>query len=60
VGLANVRKRLALHYAPTDYALAIQQDAMTYAVSLTLQLTPLAAAPATGAANRVPVFPAHA
>ena len=23
VGLANVRKRLALHYAPADYALAI-------------------------------------
>ena len=50
VGLANVRKRLALHYAPTDYALITQQDAATYTVLLTLHLTSLGAAPITAAA----------
>lgn len=50
VGLANVRQRLALHYAPTDYQLAIQQDAASYAITLTIQLTPLVGAPAAGAA----------
>jgi two-component system LytT family sensor kinase len=39
VGLANVHKRLALHYAPTDYELTITQDAATYTVTLTLLLT---------------------
>ncbi|MCR5886288.1 histidine kinase [Hymenobacter sp. J193] len=41
VGIANVRKRLALHYAPQDYQLTITQDpdAHTYAVNLTLHLT---------------------
>jgi len=56
VGLANVRKRLALHYAPTDYELTIKQDAETYAVHLTLQLTPLASAPPPGAATLTPSF----
>jgi two-component system LytT family sensor kinase len=40
VGLANVRKRLALHYPATDYTLDIQQNAAEYAVLLTLHLTP--------------------
>ncbi|MGI4734254.1 MAG: sensor histidine kinase [Janthinobacterium lividum] len=39
VGLANVRKRLALHYAPTEYDLTITQEAATYSVTLTLLLT---------------------
>lgn len=59
VGLANVRKRLALHYAPADYALGIVQEAATYAVSLRLQLTPLAGAPATGAANPALALRSH-
>ena len=46
VGLANVRQRLALHYAPADCALAINQTADTYEVSLVLQLTPTTLAPA--------------
>jgi two-component system LytT family sensor kinase len=44
VGLANVRKRLALHYPATDYTLDIQQNAAEYAVLLTLHLTPTAPA----------------
>ncbi len=55
VGLANVRQRLALHYAPSDYTLVIDQTADTYAVALTLRLTPIAGAPATEAAPG-PVF----
>ena len=43
VGLANVRQRLALHYAPADYELTVAQTADTYAVRLTLRLLPLAA-----------------
>lgn len=58
VGLANVRQRLALHYAPTDYELTIQQDADTYAVTLTLHLTPLAGAPAAKVVSTPAVFPA--
>lgn len=58
VGLANVRKRLALHYAPADYELTIQQDAATYAVALTLQLTPLVGAPAAQVAATPAVYPA--
>jgi two-component system LytT family sensor kinase len=45
VGLANVRQRLALHYAPADYDLAIIQTPDTYAVQLTLRLAPLDARP---------------
>jgi two-component system LytT family sensor kinase len=56
VGLANVRKRLALHYAPADYELAMEQDAETYAVRLRLQLTPLPGTPATGAADPASLF----
>jgi two-component system LytT family sensor kinase len=44
VGLANVRKRLALHYPATDYTLVIQQNAEVYEVLLTLHLTPTAPA----------------
>jgi two-component system LytT family sensor kinase len=44
VGLANVRKRLALHYPATDYTLDIQQNAAEYEVLLTLHLTPTAPA----------------
>jgi len=54
VGLANVRKRLTLHYAPADYELTIEQDAETYAVRLTLQLTSLIGAPTIGAADPTP------
>ncbi|GAA4007033.1 hypothetical protein GCM10022408_18640 [Hymenobacter fastidiosus] len=56
VGIANVRQRLALHFAPADYNLVITHDlaAHTYRVSLTLRLSPLAA-PA-----RPPVVPAPA
>lgn len=54
VGLANVRKRLALHYAPTDYELTIEQDAATYTVHLTLQLTPLTSTPAIVVADLAP------
>jgi two-component system LytT family sensor kinase len=43
VGIANVRQRLALHYAPTDYTLSIDQTAEAYQVQLTLRLS----APAT-------------
>jgi two-component system LytT family sensor kinase len=43
VGLANVRQRLALHYAPADYDLAISQGPETYEVLLTLRLAPVAA-----------------
>lgn len=43
VGLANVRQRLALHYAPADYALTTQQGPDTYQITLTLQLAPVAA-----------------
>jgi len=38
VGIANVRQRLALHYAPTDYTLTIDQTAEAYQVMLTLRL----------------------
>lgn len=58
VGLANVRKRLALHYAPADYTLTIQQGAATYAVALTLQLTPLAGAPAANVVAAPAFYPA--
>lgn len=44
VGLANVRKRLALHYAPADYTLVINQQAATHEVTLTLTLRPTATA----------------
>ncbi|MGI4821572.1 MAG: sensor histidine kinase [Janthinobacterium lividum] len=44
VGLANVRKRLALHYPATDYTLDIRQNAAEYEVLLTLYLTPTAPA----------------
>lgn len=47
VGLANVRQRLALHYAPADYTLHVQQTADTYAVLLTLPLAPASAAATT-------------
>jgi two-component system LytT family sensor kinase len=43
VGLANVRQRLALHYAPADYDLAISHGPDTYEVLLTLRLAPAAA-----------------
>ena len=56
VGLANVRKRLALHYAPTDYDLDIEQDAETYAVRLMLHLTPLTGPLVTGAVDSTPSF----
>lgn len=42
VGLANVRKRLALHYAPADYTLTLNQEADVYEVILTLHLLPTA------------------
>ena len=42
VGLANVRKRLVLHYTPKDYTLTTTQDADTYEVTLTLRLVPTA------------------
>jgi len=42
VGLANVRQRLALHYAPADYALTLNQAADVYEVTLTLRLLPTA------------------
>ena len=41
VGIANVQKRLALHYAPADYELTLQHDATTYRVALTLRLATL-------------------
>ena len=46
VGIANVKKRLALHYAPNEYDLAIthDQEAYIYRVVLTIQLTPVAQA----------------
>jgi LytS/YehU family sensor histidine kinase len=50
VDLSNVRKRLALRYAPTNYALNIEQATVTYAVILVLQLTPIAEVP-TGATS---------
>ena len=42
VGIANVQKRLALHYAPTEYELTItpDPDAYTYRVTLALRLAP--------------------
>ncbi|MGI4760528.1 MAG: sensor histidine kinase [Janthinobacterium lividum] len=43
VGLANVRQRLALHYAPADYELAISQGPEIYEVLLMLCLAPAAA-----------------
>ncbi|OUJ73231.1 sensor histidine kinase [Hymenobacter crusticola] len=41
VGIDNVKKRLALHYAPTEYDLTItrDQEAYTYRVALTIRLT---------------------
>ncbi|HEX8429247.1 sensor histidine kinase [Hymenobacter sp.] len=46
VGIANVRKRLALHYRSTDYQLTIQQTSDTYEVTLSLRLSTAAAVPA--------------
>jgi hypothetical protein len=46
VGIANVRKRLALHYPAQDYQLHIESTTDTYRVTLRLRLHP----PATGAA----------
>ncbi|UOG76959.1 histidine kinase [Hymenobacter tibetensis] len=45
VGIANVRKRLALHYPTTDYQLTVQQTDEQYQVHLTLRLYPLGTAP---------------
>ena len=56
VGLANVRQRLALHYAPADYDLTIEQGTDTYEIILTLHLTPGHPAPgvvATPAASSI-------
>lgn len=58
VGLANVRQRLALHYAPADYELTIQQDADTYTVTLTLHLLPTAPAAAVAVVAAPAVYPA--
>ncbi len=44
VGIANVRKRLALHYPAQDYQLTIQAAPDTYRVTLTLRLQPPAPA----------------
>lgn len=47
---SNVRQRLALHYAPADYDLAIRHGPDTYEVLLLLRLAPAATsqlAPAT-------------
>ncbi len=55
VGLANVRKRLALHYAPTDYALTIRQDPDTYQVTLTLRLVPTTTAGLPASSSLIPV-----
>ena len=40
VGLANVRQRLALHYAPADYTLTLDHGPAIYEVLLTLRLVP--------------------
>lgn len=50
VGIANVRQRLALHYAPADYALTIAQTAEAHEVTLSLRLV---AAGATALSHRV-------
>ncbi|MFD2784457.1 sensor histidine kinase [Hymenobacter rubripertinctus] len=58
VGIANVQKRLALHYAPADYALTITRypETYTHAVTLRLRLHPAEAA-APGAATRLSPLP---
>ncbi|SNC63984.1 Histidine kinase [Hymenobacter gelipurpurascens] len=58
VGIANVRKRLALHYSPADYELTISHDAdaHTYGVALTILLEPVSAA----VGQSVPSLPALA
>jgi len=43
VGIANVRQRLALHYAPADYALAIAQTTEAFELTLRLRLAPATA-----------------
>ena len=58
VGLANVEKRLALHYAPADYTLAISQQADVYAVTLTLTLLPTAPFDAVPAASAPAIYAA--
>ncbi|NVO84390.1 sensor histidine kinase [Hymenobacter terrestris] len=57
VGLANVRKRLALHHAPADYELTISQqpETYTYAVALRLRLQPAEVAPARAASRLSPL-----
>lgn len=58
VGIANVRKRLALHYSPADYELTISHDddAHTYGVALTIRLESVSAA----VGQSVPSLPALA
>lgn len=57
VGLANARKRLALHYPAAGYELTITQTSDTYVVQLTLTLLP-AAAPLPATASRRAHLPA--
>ncbi|SDX58588.1 sensor histidine kinase [Hymenobacter psychrophilus] len=57
VGIANVQKRLALHYAPADYALTITRhpETYTYAVTLRLRLQPAEAAAPVAATRLLPL-----
>ncbi|WP_187632118.1 sensor histidine kinase [Hymenobacter lutimineralis] len=58
VGIANVQKRLALHYLPQDYQLHLVQDpdTHTYHVVLALRLASAAAAVPAGA-SLLPISP---
>lgn len=56
VGIVNVRKRLALHYAPQDYQLTITHDpdAHTYRVALAIRLTTTAKMPPSATTGQKP------
>jgi len=58
VGIDNVKKRLALHYAPEEYDLTItrDQEAYTYRVALTIRLTSVAQQPAARPTPFLPSF----
>ena len=55
VGIANVKKRLALHYPATDYQLTVQQTSDLYRVTLTLRLYPAETLAATALRRKLTV-----
>ena len=58
VGIANVQKRLALHYPPQDYQLRLTHDPdpYTYRVTLALRLAPAASAVTAVASTLAPTL----